>query len=286
MVYHSVVLDVQKMTSSCILDIVEKDKNSHQLLIKLVCDAGHPYNVSGYTPQIEFFDNSTNTKVLTTAVDIVNAYRGYLSYILGERIVQNPSRYTVSLKLYDNSGSSSARMTCQFILNIIKDPNSSGCDCGCGGSTEVTISKEFYDELKNHLDDRLIHVSESDRAILTYLTDNLDDLVHKSDLEPINQNLSNLNEITDNLTKNLTSLDRTVTNLVDTTTSLARLVEDYDRQIKEADAKSTEALTAVKELQDQTVTKEELQAEVTKEVEIKVPEILSKNLDWVQLVNN
>lgn len=255
MVYHSVILDIQKNTSSCVLDIVEKDKNSHQLLIKLVCDEGHFYNISGYRPEIEFFDNSTNTKVLTTAVDIVNAYRGYLSYVLGERIVQNPSRYTVTLRLIGEHGSESERLSCSFILNILRDPSRPpGCDCH--HSSEVTISKEFYDELKNHLDNRLIHVSESDRAILTFLTDNLDSLVTQEDLIPINQNLSNLNEITGNLTTNVSTMSTNVINLTQTVEALASQIGSYTERINEAEMLSKQAskdskaaLSGVEELQ-------------------------------------
>lgn len=240
MVYHSVILDIQKSTSSCVLDIMEKDKNSHQLLIKLVCEEGHYYNVSGYKPEIEFFDNSTKTKVLTTAVAIVNPYRGYLSYILGERIVQNPSRYTVTLRLIGDQGGSSSRLSCSFILNVLRDP-SRPPGCGCGNSTEVTISKEFYDELKKHLDNQLIHVSESDRAILTFLTDNLDNLVTQEDLVPVNQNLSNLNEITTNLTSNVATMSTNVINLTSTVESLARQIGSYTERIEEAERLSKQA---------------------------------------------
>lgn len=230
MVYHSVVLNIQKNTSSCVLDIIEKDKNSHQLLIKLVCDDGHFYNVNGYTPEIEFYDTTTKTTVLTTTVDIVNGYRGYLSYVLGERILMNPSRYTVTLRLYETNGSLVSKLSSTFILNVLKDSSSTDCTCP---SVEVTISKEFYDELKNHLDNNLIHVSESDRAILTYLTDNLDSLVTDEEFGPIKQNVENLNDITSNLTKNVTTLDTNVTNVINTVDALAKLISQYDSQIKD-----------------------------------------------------
>lgn len=285
MVYHSVVLDVQKNTSNCVLDIYEKDKNSHQLLIKLICDADHPYNISGYRPEIEFFDTESNTKVLTTAVDVINPYRGYLSYILGERILQDPARYTVSLRLYDDT--SVSRFTCTFILNVIKDPNS-GCDCPCcGGSTEVTISKEFYDALKKHIENSSIHVSESDRVLLDYFTDNFDELVKVSQEFPIiSQNVQNLNEITTNLTTNLTTLSENVTNLTGTVSSLSHLILGFDERIKEvesqvqvaadqaaqamkvasgydkritdAETASSEALRIVTELQGVVVTEDKL----------------------------
>ena len=225
MVYHSVVLDVQTNTSNCVLDIIEKDKNSHQLLIKLICSDGHPYNISGYTPEIEFYDNTTNTTVLTTAVDIVNAYRGYLSYILGDRILQNPSRYTVTLRLYEINGSEYARFSSTFILNVLKD-STYPTDCPCP-SVEVTITKEFYDALKAHIEDMAIHVSESDRAILTWISDNYDTFVTHQEFDPVAQNVENLNTTTGNLVTNVTTLATNVENLTTNLTTLSENVVKY-----------------------------------------------------------
>lgn len=194
MIYHSVELNVQKNTSNCSVELYEKDKNSHQLLIKLVTDQGY-FNVSDYRPEIEFYDSVKGTKVLTTAVDIVNSARGYLSYVLGERIVQNPSRYTVSLRLIKNPQDSeqiSSEFTCTFILNVLKDYSRLGCDCF--KDVEVTISKEFYEELTHHLDNSSVHVSESDRVILKYLSDNLDSLATKEDIDNLSKAIESLSE--------------------------------------------------------------------------------------------
>lgn len=232
MVYHSVVLDVQKNISNCVLDIMEKDKNSHQLLIKLVCSGGHYYNISGYTPQLSFYDNVTKTTVLTTAIDVVNEYRGYMSYVVGERILMNHSRYTVTLRLFETIGGTAAKLSCSFILNVVKDPSCPGTCPPCP-DIEVTISKEFYDELKNHLDNKIIHVSESDRAILSYLTDNLDTFVTHPEFDPVKQNVDNLNITTENLTTNVATMDINVRNLTSTVEALARQIESYNSQIKD-----------------------------------------------------
>lgn len=242
MVYHSVILDVQKNISNCVLDIMEKDKNSHQLLIKLVCSGGHYYNISGYTPQLSFYDTVTKTTVLTTAIDVVNEYRGYMSYVVGERILMHPSRYTVTLRLFETIGGTAAKLSCSFILNVVKDSSCPG-PCPPCPDIEVTISKEFYDELKNHLDNQLIHVSESDRAILSYLTDNLDTFVTTNEFEPVKTNVDNLNITTSNLTTNVATMDINVRNLTSTVTSLARQIETYDQNMKkiEEDLKSQAA---------------------------------------------
>lgn len=224
MIYHSVVLNVQKNTSSCILDIIEKSPNSHQLLIKLVCSDGHYYNISGYTPQIEFYDENTKSTVLTTSVDIINSYKGYLSYVLGERILKNSSRYTVTLKLYENNGGSDAVIKCSFVLNVVKDPCYPDTPCFCP-DIEVTISKKFYNELKSHLDNALIHLSESDRALLEFLSENLDSFVTHQEFDPVQQNVSNLNTTTMNLTNNVATMSTNVINLISTVEALTSLVD-------------------------------------------------------------
>lgn len=189
MVYHSVTLDVQKNTSSCILDIIEKDKNSHQLLIKLVCN-DYYYDISDCTPEIEFYDTETKSVVTTKVIDIVNPCRGYLSYVVGERILTNPSRYTVTLRLYQNDGT--ARLSLTFILNVIKDSSQSK---DCQSSSEVAISEEFYEELKSHLDNEIVHLTDSDRVVLSYLTDNLNNLVLVKDLEEVYRQIEELREL-------------------------------------------------------------------------------------------
>lgn len=176
MVYHSVVLNVGSSTSNCSIDIMQGDTNSHQLLIKLTC-CGAFYNISGYEPELTFYDATTETVVLTTAVNVLNDYRGYLSYVIGPRMLQNYGRYTVTLRLKQGNF---VKQQCNFVLNVTKNQ---GCTCGCCDDVEVTISKEFYDEIRNHIDDTSIHISESDKAALDWLSDNLGTLVVNPDSE-------------------------------------------------------------------------------------------------------
>lgn len=176
MIYHSVVINVATNTTNSLVDITEQDNNSHQLIIKLVCNTGnHFFNIEGYVPSIEFYDEATDTVVMSDSVTVVNAYRGYLSYVIGKRLLSHPARYTVRLKLSNNTIiDCPSQMTFSFIVNVLRN---STCLPPCCPNTEVTISKEFYEDLKEHLGNQLIHVSECDRAILSYLQDNLDTFV-------------------------------------------------------------------------------------------------------------
>lgn len=267
MVYHSVTIDMDSLTSSCVLDIMQGDANTHQLLIKLICCDNHYFNITGYIPQLEFYDQSNKTTVLTTAVDVINSYKGYVSYVLGERIVTDPARYTVTLKLIqDGSTSTCSQMSGQFILNIVKDGSST--DCPSAPSTEVTISEEFYCALKEHLCNTKIHLSDSDRAILDFLSENLDSFVTHTEFDPVKQNVENLNDITSNLTTNLETLSTNVTNVISTVEALAKAIENYNDQFQEMDSRLGTAETNIYILSTQ------------------VKELMDtqQNLEWVELV--
>lgn len=219
MIYHSIELNVQKNTSKCRVEVYEKDRDSHQLLIKLVTDNGY-FDASDYSFEIEFYDSSTRTKVLTSVIDIVNPSRGYLSYILGERIVRNPGRYTVVLNMTREVGSSSpgrcnchcpSQNKCTFVLNVLRDPSGSGCNCN--DNVEVTISKEFYEELERHLDNRSAHVSPSDRVVLKFLEDNLDDLVTKDEIEDLTQSVEETRESVGQIDEKVVEVENNVADL-------------------------------------------------------------------------
>lgn len=187
MVYHSIVLNVKENTNTAVIDIYQSSGNSHQLLIKLIKENEECFDVSNYNAQIEFIDYHSNSKVISSSVDIINGPRGYLSYVVGDRLVKNSGRYTAVLKLINKDTLS--QVICSFVISVSKDPTFSGCDC-CT-SVEVTISKEFYNELVSHLDNEQIHVTPTDRIILNFLAENLDNLATKEDVE----NLLNWKEL-------------------------------------------------------------------------------------------
>jgi len=172
MVYHSVILDAESLTSQCHIEIPEGDINSHQLLIKLVHSNGTFFNVTGYDPVISFFDLKNKVVVETDAVTVINAYRGQLSYVIGDRLTEHYQRYVVKLTL--NKDDTSV-VSFDFIVNVIKN-KSDKCPCP-EPEYEVIITKDFYEKLKSHVDDKSIHLSDSDRSLLDFLSDNYDTLV-------------------------------------------------------------------------------------------------------------
>lgn len=181
MVYHSIIINVKDNTNNAAIDINQRDGNTHQILFKLV-DGNKFFNVSGYEPEISFYDEDTKTVVITSAVTILNDYRGYLSYTIGNSLLRKYGRYTVTLKLKRNEVlcgcgcSHKENLTFKFILNVVKSQDSGDSGCPCH-NYEVAITKDFYDKLCAHLNNRLIHLSESDRIALNTLSDMLEYIV-------------------------------------------------------------------------------------------------------------
>ena len=161
--------------------INQRDGNTHQILFKLV-DGCKFFNVSGYEPEISFYDEDTKTVVITSAVTVLNDYRGYLSYTIGNSLLRKNGRYTVTLKLKgkgdgcDCGCGHHGNLTFKFILNVVKSQDSGDSQCPCH-NYEVPLTKEFYDKLCAHLNNRLIHLSESDRIVLNSLSDMLNYIV-------------------------------------------------------------------------------------------------------------
>ena len=181
LVYHSIIINVKDNTNNAAIDINQRDGNTHQILFKLV-DGNKFFNVSGYEPEISFYDEDTKTVVITSAVTILNDYRGYLSYTIGNSLLRKYGRYTVTLKLKRNEVlcgcgcSHKENLTFKFILNVVKSQDSGDSGCPCH-NYEVAITKDFYDKLCAHLNNRLIHLSESDRIALNTLSDMLEYIV-------------------------------------------------------------------------------------------------------------
>lgn len=181
LVYHSIIINVKDNTNNAAIDINQRDGNTHQILFKLV-DGNKFFNVSGYEPEISFYDEDTKTVVITSAVTILNDYRGYLSYTIGNSLLRKYGRYTVTLKLKRNEVlcgcgcSHKENLTFKFILNVVKSQDSGDSSCPCH-NYEVAITKDFYDKLCAHLNNRLIHLSESDRIALNTLSDMLEYIV-------------------------------------------------------------------------------------------------------------
>lgn len=170
MVYHSVVINVSDNSNNCFIDIYQNDGNSHEIIFKLI-DGDRFFNVSGYTPEITFYDEEAKAVVITSAVTVLNDYRGYLSYVIGNSLLRKYGRYVVTLSLKMSASNEDcvcrSDLSFKLVLNVLK---SDGPHCGC--NYEVAITKKFYDKLRSHLDNTKIHLSDSDREALDWLLNN------------------------------------------------------------------------------------------------------------------
>lgn len=175
MIFHTLVIDVNTGTCTCSsrssVDIPQGDKNSHQLLLKLVHGDKFYSIEEGCTPEITFYDSFDHELFTSLSPKIANAYRGYVTYVVGPRLVRDFGRYVGRLDLYDRHHD--RKISARFIVNVIKTSYEDGCGCGCdGGSTEVVVTREFYNDLLKHLRDDQRHLTDEDRDLLDWVAQN------------------------------------------------------------------------------------------------------------------
>ena len=165
-VVHELIANVQSgaYTVSPPLDIHQGDSNSHLLLIKLRNDEGDPVEIrEGSSARISFYnDTERDELVVSYAVDIVNYYRGILSYLIGPAVTQKSGRYTAYLDLSQCRCGNQCGPSISFTITVSKTHNY----CPGPEDVETTITKAFYNELVHHLNDSDIHVSSADREFL------------------------------------------------------------------------------------------------------------------------
>lgn len=259
MVYHSVILDADSLTSQCHIEIPEGNINSHQLLIKLVHSDGTFFNVTGYDPVISFFDRKNKVVVETDSVTVINSYRGQLSYIIGDRLTEHYQRYVVKLTL---SRDDESIMSFDFIVNVVK--NKSG-KCPCPEPKyEVIITKDFYERLKSHIDDKTIHLSESDRSLLDFLSDNYDTLVTTGTYNNIYELITTSEEFR-------TIIEEEVKTVFHDDEAIREMIKEVSMEAvdENLDQITSEVLEAVEEQLDERLG--ELEDRVT---------VLENNIDW------
>ena len=176
MVYHPITINVKDDYNDAVLDIYQNDGNSHEIIFKLI-DGDTFYNVSQYQAEVIYHHEDCPEKVIVTPVSVINAYKGYLSWVIGNSVLKEQGRYTVTLALKvrcpllnnNDNFSYTEDLSLKFILNVVK--NKEG-DASPG--SEVVITKEFYDTVCDHIDDRDIHLSEEDRRAINKITDIID----------------------------------------------------------------------------------------------------------------
>ena len=155
------------------IDIHQGDVNTHVLLIKLRNNDGHFVTIDDNAkPKISFRRDDSEV-VSSYTVSVVNSYRGILSYMVGPAFTKTPGRYTVYLDV-SNCGCNSReckRLVISFVITITKT------EIYVPPDREITISKEFLDEIRAHLKDTEIHLSAADRQFLDTFTPLSDDLL-------------------------------------------------------------------------------------------------------------
>lgn len=171
MIFHTLVVDVNTGTCSCrsSVEIPQGGKNSHQLLIKLVRGSKFYSIDEGCTPEITFYDSFDHELFTTLSPKIANAYRGYVTYVIGPRLVRDFGRYVGRLDLYDRHHD--RKVSARFVVNVTKSSFEDGCGCD-GGSTEVVVTREFYNNLLKHLRDDRRHFTDEDRDLLDWVAQN------------------------------------------------------------------------------------------------------------------
>lgn len=173
MIFHTLVVDIHTGTCSSrsSVEIPQGDKNSHQLLIKLTHNDKFYSIGEDYTPEITFYDSFDKELFTSLSAKIVNNYRGYVSYVVGPRLVRDFGRYVGRLDLYDRHHD--RKVSARFIVNVTKTSyDDGGCGCGEDGSTEVVVTREFYKDLLAHLRDDHRHLTDEDRDLLDWVAQN------------------------------------------------------------------------------------------------------------------
>lgn len=163
---------VNMVTNTCKslapLDFHQGDSRLSTLMFHLNNGTNDPVTISeDHSFKIEFYKN--DTLLTSDDVNIENRYRGRVSYVVTDTLTKNPGRYTSYLVMYDKNNEEIFRTS--FILNVAKSHNYQP------NSTEIALTKEYKQELDDHMLDEQIHLSEIDRDFLDTFSDQVDELL-------------------------------------------------------------------------------------------------------------
>lgn len=173
-VVHEIIVNVETgaYTATPPIDIHQGDSNSHELLIKLRNSQDRPIQISNDGRARISFQRKDSIRVDTYQVEVVNPYRGVLSYVLGPAIVNDYGRYTCRLDLTSPGYDADRAPAITFVVNVSRSHMYEG---GGAQGHEVTISESFYRELNQHLEGvsgtgEEIHLVPADRDFLDKFT--------------------------------------------------------------------------------------------------------------------
>lgn len=190
-VRHNLIANVEagSYTVSPPLDIHQNDNNSHLLIIRLVNDQGNSIEIGGNTQaQIIFSYPDTEEQILSDSVEIINPYRGLLSYKIGGAILKRVARVTAYLKLYNPKDSDIEDLlddeeeckacnlaSVSFVIKVFKNATYVGDE----SKTDATITVEEYRKIMEHIaPDEVLHTTQEEHNYLTDLLPYKDKLLN------------------------------------------------------------------------------------------------------------
>lgn len=145
-IIHHLDVDVESKAFSVNppLDIHQGDSNNHILLMKLHNSSGFPIQIQDENSiKVSIYDSETNKLIVSSSVDIVNAYRGVVAYLIGPSVAATMGRKTMYLTISNCNGDSCGDITISFILTVSRmmayDFDSS--------KAEVALTEEEYNKL-------------------------------------------------------------------------------------------------------------------------------------------
>ena len=169
-VTHDVIINTQThvCTVKTPIEIKQGDECSHVLLFQLKNSHGDISLDEDCKLIIEFYKD--DHLIESEDVNVVNAYRGVFSYIIGNVVVKNFGRYTTNVKIIDCTNNSQV-FTASFVTTVTKSHDYAF------RSNEVALTKKFHDQLKDHLSDSDIHLNILDRDFLDTFNEETEELL-------------------------------------------------------------------------------------------------------------
>lgn len=157
------------------LEIPQGDCNSHQIIIKLINGEGCPVSLSECSSSKITWINQKGVTVQSSAVKVVNPYRGVLSYIVGPALVEDKGRYTAYLDV-GSKCDCTGEFSVTFVVTIVEKnstyPNPD--------EVETTVTEWFVNKVDAHMEDTLVHLSPEEKLSLDqFIEDHGVELINK-----------------------------------------------------------------------------------------------------------
>lgn len=120
-IIHQIDIDVETKAFSInpALNIHQGDANNHILLMKLHNSAGYPIQImDSDAVKVSIYDSTTNKLIVSSSVDVVNAYRGVVAYLIGPAVASEMGRKTVYITISNCGDDACSEITISFVLVV------------------------------------------------------------------------------------------------------------------------------------------------------------------------